>query len=79
MATTATAEQLRVTKEIDEKYTAQIQIADKAFDAAKWEEATTAYKGALQVIPQDVYALGQLQLIEKSVAAAKEKARLTQN
>lgn len=73
-AATATAESILLTKDIDARYGAALETADKAFKSEQWEDATTAYQTALQVKPQDAYAVGQLQLIEKSIIAAKEKS-----
>lgn len=60
-------------KELNEKYTAAIAKADKAFAAKTFEEAKKGYNEALGLKPAEAYPKAQLDAIEKALAAASAK------
>lgn len=59
-------------KEKEEKYSAAIKAADKAFKSKEWENARTNYQAAIGVKPEEIYPADQLKAIDKAIAAAKE-------
>lgn len=63
-------------KELNEKYSAAIASADKAFTAGNLSEAKSGYNQALAIKPQEIHPKTRLTEIEKLLAdQAKEKER----
>jgi len=57
------------------KYDSLVKIGDAAFKAKKYDDAKTAYNGALQVKSSEQYPKDQLALIDKAIADAAGAAQ----
>ncbi len=67
-------DKLEAQRLIDEKYNAFIELADKNFDGANYEQAKLAYNDAISVKPGEKYPKNQLSRIEKIEFDIKLKA-----
>lgn len=61
-------------KELQEKYQAAIAVADAAFKAESWDQATTKYTEASTLKPEEKYPKDQLALVATKKAEAANKA-----
>lgn len=68
------AEEDKLAKEKEAKYTAAITAADAAFKAQNWEQAKTKYNEALTIKSGEKYPTDQLAAIDKTLADLAKKA-----
>lgn len=68
------AEEERKAKEIQEKYMAAIALADAAFKAENWDQATAKYTEAGGLKPEERYPKDQIALVAQKKAEAAKKA-----
>ncbi|MBK8497981.1 MAG: hypothetical protein IPL52_03985 [Flavobacteriales bacterium] len=68
------AEEERKAKELQEKYMAVIALADAAFKAENWDQATAKYTEAAGIKPEERYPKDQLALVATKKAEAAKKA-----
>ena len=61
-------------KELQEKYQAAITVADAAFKADSWDQATVKYTEASGLKPEEKYPRDQLALVTTKKAEAEKKA-----
>jgi hypothetical protein len=60
---------------IQAKYDSLVKVGDAAFKAKSWDNAKTAYKGALQVKSAEQYPKDQLAAIDKAIADAADASK----
>ena len=68
------AEEERQAKELQARYDAAIQVADAAFNAAKYEDARTKYTEAGEIKPEEKYPKDQLKAIDLALEELARKA-----